>query len=108
MQTLDIREDAKVQDIAQDVVELVQAEKNVLVNAIGSEAISATITGIDLAKNILKKDGVFLNSKPVLSENKNENNEIETSISFRIIATPLFIEIAAFNPTDKNNPQSLN
>ena len=111
MQTLKVIQGARAQDIANKIIDLIQLNNAVSVYAVGSETISQAISAIAIAKTSLKEKGKILDIKPVFEEQKRhtqEDDELKTSITFRIIAAPLHISIAAFNPSDEPCARGLN
>ncbi len=111
MQTLNVIQGAMAQDIANEIIDLIQLNNTVSVYAVGSETLSRTISAIAIAKTYLKEKGKVLNIRPVFEEQQRhheEADELATSITFRIIAAPLYIAIDAFNPSSEITTQVLN
>ena len=101
MQTLKITDGIRAQAIADDIIILIKSENEVSIHATGIDAISHTISGIDLAKRILEVEQLFLNIEPATPEQSTQGTETKTSASFQIFCEPTFVEINLLKPAIK-------
>lgn len=108
MQKLEIRDEMESEAIVANIIALVVSEKSLSVYAVGADAIQKTISAIGAAKKLLSKEDIVLDIKPIFSEREVQGDETKTSITFQIMSTPLFVEIALLNPKDETIPQALN
>ena len=92
MQTLKIIEGTKAQSIANKIVREFKSQSILTIQAIGSNAINETISGIAKAKRILSNSYIHLDIKPVFPELVAQD-ELTTVITFQIRTEPLFIEV---------------
>ena len=104
MQTLNVIQGASAQDVANEIISLIQLDNHVSVHAVGSETISQAISAIGIAKRSLYEDGQVLDVKPVFETQQArtvEDDELTASMTFKVIATPLHVTIAVFNPKNE-------
>lgn len=111
MQTLNIIECNTVETVADEIIKFIRTDNRISVCAIGSNTISQTISAIGIAKRVLKEEDKLLDIKPVFEKQEAlavEGDELKTSMTFRIITSPIHLTIAAFNPKSEATVRVVN